>query len=184
MIFKKAFTLIELLMVIAIIGILAGSGAWLVANTVKNSVFIPNQLNMDKLAKDALDIMIEGDNQAMGLRFSRAISAVNANRVDFIDGASKTVYFRLDTVGNKLYRSINGAAEVALPYYSGLAGISITGKAGTLFTYYDSTDAVTAVPANVRRVQMILIAKTGTGLYNDWEGSSEQATAIAVEKLQ
>ncbi len=181
---KKAFTLIEILMVIAIIGILAGSGAWLMANTIKNSVFIPNQLNMDKLAKDALDIMVEGDSQAQGLRFSRAITAIAANRVDFIDGGSKTVYFRLDTTTSKLYRSINGAVEVALPYYSGLAGIAIAGKAGTLFTYYDSNDAVTAVLANVRRIQMILIAKTGSGLYNDWQGSSEQATSIAVNKLQ
>ena len=184
MIPRRSFTLIELLMIIAIIGILAGSGAWLMSNTIKNSVFIPNQLNMDKLTKDALDIMIEGDNQAQGLRFSRIITAITANRIDFVDGGGKTVYFRLDTVGNKLYRSINGAAEVALPYYSGLAGIAITGKAGALFTYYDSADAVTAVPANVRRIQMILIAKTGTGSYNDWEGNSEQATSINVEKLQ
>jgi len=181
---KRAFSLIEIIMVVAIIGILAVSGAWLMADTVKNSVFIPNQLNMDKLVKDALDIMTEGDSQAKGLRFSRAISAIAANRVDFIDGDGNTVYFRLDTGTSKLYRSINGAAEVALPRYSSIAGVTMTGKSGTLFTYYDSANAVTATAANVRRIQMILIAKTGTGLYNDWEGSSEQATSVAFKKLQ
>jgi len=184
MLLKKAFTLIELLMVMAIIGILAGSGAWLMSNTIKNSVFIPNQLNMDKLGKDALDIMVEGDSQAQGLRFSRAITAIAVNRVDFVDGASRIVYFRWDTAANKLYRSISGGAEVALPYYSGLAGIAISGKTGTLFTYYDSADALTAIPANVRRIGIILIVKSGTGLYNDWEGLSEQTTSISVEKLQ
>jgi len=182
--FKRGFTFIEIIMVIAIIGILAGAGAWLMAYTVKNSVFIPNQLNMDKLVKEALDIMIEGDKQAQGLRFSRVITTANANQVNFINGAGTAVYFRLDTGTSKLYRSINGAAEVAIPTYSGTAGITMNGKSGTLFTYYDSTNTITSTAANVRRIQMILIAKTGTGLYNDWEGSSEQATSINVEKLQ
>jgi len=182
--FLKGFTLIELIMVMAIIGILAGAGAWMMAYTVKNSVFIPNQLNMDKLATDALNIMIDGDSQAKGLRFSRVITAITANRVDFVNQDVQTIYYRLDTGTNKLYRSINAAGETAIPYYSSVTGISLSGKSGTLFTYYDSADAVTATAANVRRIQMILVAKIGTGLYNDWQGSSEQATSIAVDRLQ
>lgn len=181
---KRGFTLIELIMVLSIIGILAGAGAWIMAYTVKNSVFIPNQLGMDKLATDALNIMVEGDAQAKGLRFSRAITAINANRVDFIDGDGKTVYFRLDTGTNKLYRSINGSAEQALPAYSSAAGLNLSGKSGALFSFYDATGAVTATAANVRRIQIILIAKSGTGLYNDWQGQSEQATSVQVNKLQ
>ena len=181
---KRGFTLIELIMVIAIIGVLAGAGAWIMVYTVKNSVFIPNQLGMDKLATDALNIMAEGDTQAKGLRFSRAITAVNANRVDFIDGDGKTVYFRLDAGTNKLYRSINGSPEQSIPGYSSAAGLSLSGKSGSLFTYYDENGTLTAIAANVRRVRMILIAKSGTGLYNDWQGISEQASSVAVKKFQ
>jgi prepilin-type N-terminal cleavage/methylation domain-containing protein len=182
--FKVGFTLIEVIMVISIISILAGSGAWLMANTVKNSIFIPNQLNMDKLSNDALNIMIEGDGQAKGLRFSRAISAITANRLDFINQDGLTIYYRLDTTANKLYRSISGASEVALPYYSSAATITLSGKSGTLFTYYDTNEAVTAVAANVRRIRMILVAKTGTGLYNDWQGAAERLSSITVDRLQ
>jgi hypothetical protein len=31
---------------------------------------------------------------------------------------------------------------------------------------------------------MILIAKSGTGLYNDWQGLSEQASSVSVKKFQ
>ncbi len=181
---KRGFTFIELIMAIAIIGVLAGAGAWIMAYTVKNSVFIPNQLGMDKLASDALSIIIEGDNKAKGLRFSRVIAAINANRVDFIDGDGKTVYFRLNTGTGKLYRSINGTAEEVIPAYSAVSGLNISGKNGSLFTFYDASGAVTATANNVRRIRVILIAKSGTGLYNDWQGQSEQASSIAVKKLQ
>lgn len=90
---KRGFTFIELIMVIAIIGILAGAGAWIMVYTVKNSVFIPNQLGMDKLATDALNVMVEGDAQAKGLRFSREITAINALRVDLLMAMGKQSIF-------------------------------------------------------------------------------------------
>jgi len=181
----RGFSFIELIMVIAIIGVLSGAGAWIMGYTVKNSVFIPNQLNMDKLANDALEIMIEGDVQARGLRFARIISGIAANQITFINQDNLTIIYRWDTGSNKLYRKIGAAAEAAMPAYaSGLSGVTLSGKSGALFTYYDASEAVTATAANVRRVRMIVIAKTGTGLYNDWQGQSEQASSIAVKKLQ
>lgn len=178
------FTLIELLMVIAIIGVLAGAGSWIMAYTVKNSVFIPNQMGMDKLANDALNIMIEGDGQAHGLRFSRIITNISATRVDFINQDAHAVYYRWDNAANKLYRSINGGVEANIPGYSGTAGLTLSGKSGTMFTYYDSTEVIMANAANVRRIKIILVAKSGTGLYNDWQGSSEQVSSISVYRLQ
>ena len=57
------------------------------------------------------------------------------------------------------------AAEAAMPAYaSGLSGVTLSGKNGTLFTYYDANGAVTATAADVRRIRIIVIAKTGTGL--------------------
>ena len=196
MIVKKGLSLIELIMVIAIIAVLAGSSSGIMAYTVKNSVFIPNQLNMDKLANDALDIMVEGNvvrskvsdtiiSGSNGLRFARVISAISANQLTFINQQGITVIYRWDTGTNQLYRTVGLVPEAIIPaYISSLPGATISGKSGVMFTYYDSADVVTATPANVRRIRMILIAKSGTGLYNDWEGQSEQATAIAVKRLQ
>ena len=186
---KKGFTFIEVFMVIAIVGILAGAGVWFLGNVVRDSVFIPNQLNMDKLASDTLDIMIDGDIQARGLRFAKAISGtVTALQVTFINQDNLTIIYRWDNVANKLYRKIGAATEAVMPnYLPNSTAIVMTGIGGTLFTCYDVNDVSMALPAtgtNVRRIKINLIAKTDTGLYNDWQGSSEQTTSIAVERFQ
>jgi prepilin-type N-terminal cleavage/methylation domain-containing protein len=181
----RGFSFIELIMVIAIIGVLSGAGAWIMVYTVKNSVFIPNQLNMDKLANDALEVMIEGDAQARGLRFARVISGIAVNQVTFINQDDLAIIYRWDAGTNKLYRKIGAGAEAVMPAYaSGLTGVTLSGKSGALFTYYDTNEAVTATAANVRRIRMIIIAKTGSGLYNDWQGQSEQASSVTINRLQ
>ncbi|MDD5505640.1 MAG: prepilin-type N-terminal cleavage/methylation domain-containing protein [Candidatus Omnitrophica bacterium] len=181
----RGFSFIELIMVIAIIGVLSGAGAWIMVYTVKNSVFVPNQLNMDKLANDALGVMIEGDAQARGLRFARVISGIAVNQVTFINQDDLAIMYRWDAGTNKLYRKIGAAAEAVVPAYaSGLTGVTLSGKSGAIFTYYDTNEAVTATAANVRRIRMIIIAKTGTGLYNDWQGQSEQASSVTINRLQ
>jgi len=177
------FTLIEAIMVIAIIAILSVSGAWLMVYLVQNSVFIPNQLNMDMVASEALKIMIEGDDGAKGLRFSKSITAVASNQVTFNNQDGQNIRYRLDTVANKLYRSINAGAEQLMPYYL-TTGVSVLRKSNKLFTYYDANEIETAVAVDVRRIKISLIAQTGTGQYADWEGQSDQSSAIAVSKFQ
>lgn len=183
MIKGRGFTLIEAVMVIAIIGILSVSGAYLMLYLIQNSVFIPNKMNMDMVAGEALDIMIEGDSLAKGLRFSRSVTNSTANQVSFINQDNQAIVYRLDTSANKLYRSISAAPEVLLPYYAS-GGINISGKSGSLFTYYDANENLTSEPANVRRVKLNLIASTGSGNYTDWEGRSEALSAVAIKKFQ
>ena len=171
-------------MTMAIIGVLATTAAWIMVSSVRNGVFLPNQLNMDKLADDALGTMIDGDGQAWGLRFCRNITNANATRLDFKNQDNVPVYYRFDNATNKLYRSINGGAEQFLPPYVPAAGVTFSGVSGAVFTYYDAGENPTNTPANVRRVKIALTVKSGTGLFADWQGQSEQASSVAVDRLQ
>ncbi len=180
---KAGFTLIELIMVIAIVGVLATAGAFLMLNFIQNSMFIPNKMNMDMLAWDALNIMVDGDSLAKGLLFCKNITDAQNNQVTFISQDSQSIRYRLDTGTNRLYRSIAGGAEVLIPYYLP-SSTTVSGKSGQLFTYYDANGTVTGTPANVRRIKISLIARTGSGNYSDWQGHSEQITSVAVKKFQ
>ena len=182
---KKGFSLIEVIMVIAIVGILAVPGAYVMSYLVQNSIYIPSKLNMDMIAADALDIMIEGDATAKGLRFSKSITAVQDNQITFVNQNNQTVRYRLETVLTPkiLYRSINGGAESSIPYYTPSA-VTIVGKSNKLFTYYDTNEAVTNVPANVRWISLALVAQVGAGAYAALQGSSDQSSSVCVKKYQ
>lgn len=177
------FTIIELIVVLGIIGVLSVSGAYLMIYLVQNSVVIPNKLNMDMVAQESLDTIIETDGVAKGLRFSRSITNIKGNQITFINQDNQSIRYRLDTSAKKLYRSIGGAAETFIPYYV-KAGINITGKDDKLFTYYDDHNEETNDAGDVRRIDINLIAKTGTGSYSDWQGQSEQGSSIAVKRFQ
>ncbi|MBU2102116.1 MAG: prepilin-type N-terminal cleavage/methylation domain-containing protein [Candidatus Omnitrophota bacterium] len=177
---KKAFTFIELVMVILIIGIIAAAGAWLLMYVVQNAVFIPNRLTTDMLAQNALNVIIEGDTVARGLRFSANITTSQPNTLIFTNQDNQLVNYTV--TGNKLYRQINASAPALSPAYQ-VGAIGVSGRNGTLFTYYDANDVATATAASVRRVRIDVTVLTGTGSYADWQSSSNQSSSVSVKRL-
>ena len=183
---RQGFTLVELLMVALIIGLLALPGGYLMTYMVKNSVFIPNKLSMDRLVSDALDIMIEGDSQAKGLRFSRTITNIQDYQVTFINQDAQIVRYRLEISVDPilLYRSIDGGTETMVPYYMPTIGVDLSVKNSKLFTYYDVNEVVTNNPANVRWITVSLRAQTWDGTFANWAGKSDLLSSVAVRKFQ
>lgn len=182
---KRGFSLIELVMTILIIGILTALGASLLVFGLENSVFTPNSLNMDMLAQEAIGKIVDGDNLAKGLRFSRQITASADNSVGFVDQDGKNVVITLDTLNNRLSRTINSLNDPTFLYYAANSRVNIvTGRKGRLFTYYDSSENTTTTAANVRRVEVNLVARTSSGIFQNWQGSVEQSSSVRVPKFQ
>jgi prepilin-type N-terminal cleavage/methylation domain-containing protein len=180
----KGFTLIEIVMVIMIVSVLSMAGYHIMRFMIQHSFFLPNQVQTDLVAADALEIMVEGElPDTRGLRYCKAVTALAANQVDVTDQDDVALRFRLDTGTGRLYRRIGAAAETQVPYYMP-AGVVFSGSGGALFRYYDGSnpEVVTATPTDVRRIQIDLIAQQGTGSVDNFQGRSVQSTSVKVNK--
>ena len=180
---KTGLALIELLMTVAVITVIGLSGGYLMVNIVRNNVYIPSQLNVEMAASDILEFIISGDTQARGLRFSRAVTEAEPYRVRFIDQDGQDVVIELPSGQNRFVRSVDGGGAAAFPYYLPLPGVEVAGKNNRVFTYDDASGNQTSDPADVRGVVITVVVQAGSGLYENWEGVSEQTSAIAVKRF-
>ena len=180
---RSGYTLIEITVALVVIAILARAGAFLLTNLVKAAVIVPNQLNTDMISLEIMKTIVEGDETTKGLRNSLSMTSIAATDLTFVNQDSQSIRFRLDTGTNILYRSINAATETIVPYYLP-SGFNVIAKGGSLFTYYDSAEAVTAVAANVRWITIGVIVREGTGSFASWEASSDKMTSVAVKNMQ
>jgi prepilin-type N-terminal cleavage/methylation domain-containing protein len=182
---SRGFSLIELIIAILIIGVIAALGGSMLIFTVQHAMYTPNKLTTDFLVSNAMDMIVDGNSSAKGLRFARQITAVAANSVTYIDQDGKTVVVTLNTGTNQLTRTINGSPDNNFLRYQSGTGISIVvGRNSALFIYYDVNGNITATPANVRMVEINAIARTGSGSFGSWQGQSEFSTAVYVPKYQ
>ncbi len=180
----RGFTLIEIVMVILITGLLSVAGVQLMRFMIQHTFYLPNQVQTDLAAAEALETMVEGDASTVrGLRYCKTVTAIAPNQVNVLDQDGVALQFRLDTGAHKLYRMIGAAAETLVPY-SMPSNVDFSGSGNVLFSFYDGStpEAVTAVPANVRRIEINLIAQQGAGLADSFQGSSQQRTSIKVNK--
>lgn len=183
---KNGFTIIEFVVVIVIVAVLSLAGAHMMTFMIQSTVFIPSELNMDMVAADAMDTMIEGDARYRGLRFSRGVIDVpQPYQVTFENQDGFYISYRVDTVANKLYRSIAGlpGGDELIPYYASSAGASLMGKDGKVFTYYDANGDVTGNAGDVRRIDISIISMAGSGAFEDWQGQADLSSSIAVKRF-
>ena len=181
---RKSFTLIELIMVMLILGVLSVGGAALMTFFIQQGFFVPNQLNAEMLTADAIDLMIEGDDQAKGLRFARSISNARRYRIDFVNQDNQQIIYRLRQNQNRFTRSIDGGPQETIPYYTPSSGITITGPNNRVFSYFDGNEnQINNNPAAVRRVALTIAIQTGTGAFEESEGQTELSSSVAIKPL-
>lgn len=173
---NRAFTLVELIMVIVIISIIALSTSAIIMFFMRNTIFLPRQMNVQQIADAAMDIMIEG------LRFSSRVTEAGNNNIRFINAGGDDIRFRINN--NVITRTINvagGGTEEPIPYYA-TGNITISGEGNKLFRFYDETDTPMATPTleNINRVEIKMIVKSGTGEFNDWEGKIALGSSVKI----
>ena len=113
----RGFTLIEVIMIVLITALLSIAGIHIMKFTLQNSFYLPNQVQADLVAAESLEIMVEGDGAAKGLRFCKNVTTATSTQVIVTNQDNVTISYRLDTGTGKLYRQIAAAAEVMIPYY-------------------------------------------------------------------
>ena len=182
----RGFTLIELVMIILITSVLSVAGVHIMQFVVRNSFYLPNQVQADLVAAEAMEIIVEGDSQAEGLRFCKAVTIATASQVGVTNQAGQTITY--DLTGGILSRTIALGAAVMIPYFMDTNKMTIAGSGtgGALFTYYDASDTLLTQPvtaANVRRININLIAQNGAGSSDKYEGTSQQSTSVKVYNI-
>ncbi len=202
---ENGVTLVEVAIVISIVAILASAFVTTMVPMMNFFFYHPESSRVNKAAADVLDIILDGDAKAKGLRFTGPPCVVPTGGSDTITTATASTltynYALSDTCGtggtssvsvaivydsgsHTVTRSVNGGTAEVIPYYATSAsGIKIDPPASTnFFRYYDAADtelSSTPTVTAIMRVDVTVNATSGTGA---GQGSPETAAGQILMK--
>ncbi|MFC1806983.1 type II secretion system protein [Candidatus Omnitrophota bacterium] len=184
---NRSFTLIEAIMTITIIGVLAVSAGSFFIPMMNMLFYLPSQISVAQMSHHLVDIIMEGDNQAGGLRYAISITSADEDEIEFVTQDNDTVVYRWDSGDERLYRNINGAGETLAPYtYYGDIIAKGSSSDSQIFRYYDSSASVisapVATPDNIESIRIGVLIQSGTGNLSDNEGSMEILTGVDIKQ--
>ena len=195
---KKGFTFVEFVMVIVLATVLASAFVGLIIPQINLFFFIPQRMKVQNAASDLLNILVEGDHLANGLRYAGPLSPgadsiINArgDRIVYTYiplGSGEaggtftpmTVQLDYDAVNRRVTRHMNGIGPPQpVPYYSGDgSGILVDPGEGTdFFRFYDAGHNQLSAPVaaaqlpNIRLVEVTCRVSSGSGKVTESEGS-------------
>jgi len=194
---KNGATLIELIMVIAVVSILAATTSGILLFFIRLFVYSPAQLETQKIAQVLNHTMIEGTPDVRGIRYTRAVLDATAVQYSYTYGYPTaadqlSVRFRWDSTDDQIFRSTSTdggstwSTEEVIPPYTP-AATTVDGKdvAGTIFTYKKSNEAdwTPGVDAlgDIARLVLAINVKTGTGNFDIFEGSANLTTSVEIK---
>jgi len=141
---QKAFTLIELIMVITLIGITALMLAPFISTCLDAWLFSESERDVVFSSRLAMNRMVREIRQVFR---ASSINTFTATEFEFVDVDSNTINFQQS--GSSLNRDSNELAQ------------NLQNPDGLTFTYLDSDGNVTATQADIRMVRIKLIIESG-----------------------
>lgn len=175
---KRGFTIIEMIAVILLLAILAVAFSGIFFQVFNISMFLPKSANVNLVAQEIIDTVFEGDPEANGLRFASSIILADENEVTYNTFNDEEVDIRYDASDERVYRSIDGGAEIAVPYFSSNA-MDVKGQSAqsTIFKYYDGSSTELSVPVSdpteIAYVRVDIIVETGSGVVKEFDSRIE-----------
>ena len=197
---RKAVTLVELVILTLLVGVVGATFAGGVIFFVQLFVYSPHQLDVQKISQGITFEIVEGNQDARGIRYTRSIIDATAIQFSYTYGYPTSddqlsIRFRWDETTKHIYKSTSTdggsiwSAETVIPYHMP-ASITIDGKnaLSVIFTYkkdndVDWTSGIDAL-TNIRRVIISFNIKTGTGEFVNFQGATEITSSVEIKKFQ
>lgn len=192
----RGFTLIEFVMIIVIASILATAFVSLMIPQVNLFFFLPQRIRIQSTAADVLDILLDGDNNARGLRYasptttSNAITAANANSLTYTyrgtDLVNHTIVLTYNSANHTVTRQIDGGSVQTIPYYATASSSILIDPAETnFFRYYDVSGTefspLVATLPNIYRVDVPIKVSSGSGKVTESEGNVRMKSGTEIK---
>lgn len=187
---SRGFTLIELIVTMAVAGILASSFVTLAVPQINLFFFLPQRIRVQNAASDLLDTIIEGDANAKGVRFAQSITAASATSLTYTyttpSLVAHTVVISYSSASHTVTRSIDSGTAVNVPYYlNSSSGILADPLETNFFRYYayggSEMSGGAIVLANIYRVDLAVAVKTGSGKVTESEGMTSMKSGVEIK---
>lgn len=185
---KIAATLVELIITMVVVGIISVSAAAFFIPMANLFFYLPSQLMVEQTAQTVIDIIVEGDRDAEGLRYAKSIESADEDELTFVTSGGDTVNYSWDATERRIYRNINIQGERLIPY-SYYGGIIVKGASSDseIFQYYNSSASKMQAPVSIsslsliESVRMHLIIQAGEGNIKANQGKIEIKTGVDIK---
>jgi len=192
---KKAATIIELVVTILILTIIGSASVAFFVPVANILFYSPSQLMVDQTAQELISILVEGDNQAKGLRFTKSITIADKDYIIFETWDNDIVQYKWDATEKRIYRKINRQGEALVPasYYlvpaSYYGDITVIGQSSDaeIFQYYDVSASKLSVPVSdetdIEAIRMDLTLVAGSGIVKEHKGRIDVKSGVDIKQF-